>query len=52
MASDEGRSTALKAATTILGNLVGNTVAHEIGHSLGLSAEAESFITWATPGLT
>ena len=43
MASDEGRSTALKAATTILGNLVGNTVAHEIGHSLGLSAEAGEF---------
>ena len=43
MASDQGRSTALKAATTILGNLIGNTVAHEIGHSLGLSAEAGEF---------
>ena len=43
MASEGERSTALKAATTILGNLVGNTVAHEIGHSLGLSAEAGEF---------
>ncbi|MGB0589858.1 MAG: hypothetical protein ACPGU1_09280 [Myxococcota bacterium] len=43
MASEGERSTALKAATTILGNLIGNTVAHEIGHSLGLSAEAGEF---------